>query len=75
MLPDEVYLFLRELVLGEEGDDPSEHLAFVRVVEVIVVIVGVGVALRGFGDVSDVGHRSDLACGFVEEDLPCVLDH
>lgn len=75
VLPDEVNLFLRELVLSQQRDDPSEELTFIRVVEIIIIVVGVGVAFWRFGDVCDVGDCSDLACGFVEEDPSSVLDH
>lgn len=63
------------MVLGQEGDDPSEELSFVGVVEVVIIVIGVGVALGRLGDVCDVGHCPDLACGFIKEDPPCVLDH
>jgi hypothetical protein len=75
VLPDKVDLFLRELVLGQQRDDPSEELTFIRVVEIIIIVIGVGVAFGRFGDVCDVGDCSDLACGFVKEDPPGVLDH
>jgi hypothetical protein len=75
VFPNRVYFCLGELVLSEKSDDPSKEFSLVGIVEIVVILIGVGIALYAFFDVSDVSNCSDLSCGFVEEHFSCILDH
>lgn len=76
-LPDPyvVDLPVRKLILAQQGDDPYEELAFVRIVNVVLFVVGVGVFVYRQRDVADFGHGPDLAGRFVVEHFSCVADY
>jgi hypothetical protein len=75
VFPNRVYFCLGELVLSEKSDDPSKEFSFIRIVKIVVILIGVGIGLHTFFDVSDFSNCSDLSCGFIEEHFSCILDH
>jgi hypothetical protein len=73
--PNEADLFLRELILCQESDNPSKKLPFVRIVEIIIIVVSVFIVFWAQLDILDICNGPDFASCLIEEYASRIFDH
>jgi hypothetical protein len=75
VFPNKINFRLTKLFLNQESSDPSKQLSFIRVIEVIIIIIGIQILFYTFLNIFDISDSSYFASCFVEKYLSYVLGH